>query len=460
MWVPDIAGANGPRYLALASAIAEAINSGELPAGTQLPPQRDLAKKLGVTVGTVGRAYTIIKRRELVCGEVGRGTFVRGHDDRTTTPSFIPERRTDTIDLIGVRIPVDEVVESVSRAISEIAQHTVLLPLSGYPPVSGYITHRAAGATWIKRRGLDVPPERIVACNGAQQAILCTLATLANQGAPIISECLTYSGMKSIAGLRSLELEGIEVDQEGMIPEALKERVTKTGGRIVFLQPTVHNPLGTSMSAARRQAIASIARTYDLTIIEDDAAGAGLSDQPPPIAAYAPERTVYITSLSKSVSPALRVGFIAAPPSIVERLSNMIYLLSLGASPLTLEVASLMIMNGSCDRISALNNQELVRRHGIVQEELAGLDVCNNRDAFFAWLRLPDQWTSAAYVEAAQRSGVSVVGADNFYIGATEPPRAVRLSLNPAPNVNSLIEGLRTLRRLIDERPAPKFAVV
>lgn len=460
MWVPDIAGASGPRYLALASAIADAINRGELPAGAQLPPQRDLAQKLGVTVATVGRAYNIIKRRELVCGEVGRGTFVRGREGRTRVANYLPERRSDMIDLIGMRVPTEEVAESVSQAMTEIAQQTVLLALSGYPPVAGYITHRAAGAAWIKRCGLDVPPERVMACSGAQQAIFCTLAALAHPGSPIVSETITYSGMKSIAALRGVAVEGVEVDEEGMIPDALSECLSKRGGRILFLQPTIHNPLGTSMPAARRQAIAAIARAHDLTIVEDDVAGAGLSDRPPPIAAYAPERTVYITGLSKAVCPALRVGFVAAPAAILERLSNMNYLLSLGASPITLEVASLMIMNGSCERIAALNRKDLARRHEIVRDELAGLDVRNNPEAFFAWLRLPRQWSSADYVEAARTSGVSLVGADNFHVGAGEAPRAVRLALNPAPSDETLIDGLRILRRLVDERPAPKLAVV
>ncbi len=102
----------------------------------------------------------------------------------------------------------------------------------------------------------------------------------------------------------------------------------------------------------------------------------------------------------------------------------------------------------------------LQRRHAIVRDELGALDIRNNPDAFFAWLRLPERWNAADYVEAARRSGVSVVGADNFHVGAGAPPRAIRLALNPAPNDNVLIEGLRVLRRLIDERPAPKLTVV
>ncbi|MCP5370612.1 MAG: PLP-dependent aminotransferase family protein [Hyphomicrobiales bacterium] len=458
--MPDISSIGGPRYLALASAIAEAINSGELPAGAQLPPQRELAEKLGVTVGTVGRAYMVVKKRELVSGEVGRGTFVRSHEEKNTFAYYMPERKPGTIDLVCFRMPVDQISDALANVVAEVADHTVLLPLIGYPPATGYITHRTAGAAWIKRSGLVVPPEHVIACSGGQQAILTAIMTLANFGGPFLSERLTYSGFKSIAALREIDLEGVEVDDEGMIPEALAEAAKRTGARVVYLQPTVHNPLGCSMPDKRRRKIAEVARAADLILIEDDVAAAGLTDRDPPIAAHAPERTIYITSLSKCVSPALRTGFMAAPSALIEQLSNTIHSLSLATSPLVLEAASLMIMEGVADDIARRNQQELVRRHKMAREELKGLQAKSNPDAFFIWLQLPDRWSSGEFAEAVQRAGVSVVRADNFSVGSTEPPRAVRMSLNPQTNLNVLTEGLRIVRRVAEERPSPWLAVI
>ncbi|WP_373086629.1 PLP-dependent aminotransferase family protein [Sneathiella sp.] len=460
MWVPDISNIGGPRYLALASAIAEAIDSGELVAGTQLPPQRDLSGKLGVTVGTVGRAYMLAKKRELVSGEVGRGTFVRPHDEKDTFANYLPERKPGTVDLACFRIPVNELADTLARVITGVADHAVLLPLIGYPPAAGYITHRTAGAAWIKRSGLKIPPEQVIVCSGGQHGLLAAIMTLANLPGPILSGRITYSGLKSIASLREIELEGVEMDSEGMIPEALAAAAEKTGGRVAYLQPTVHNPVGCVMSDKRRKKIAEVARIHDLILIEDDVAAAGLSDRGLPLAAYAPERTIYISSLSKCVSPALRVGFIGAPASFIEALSNTIHSLSLATSPLVMEAASLMIMDGTAGRIADRNNQELARRHELVRQELSGLDVNSNPAAFFAWLRLPDHWSSSEFADAVQKAGVSVVRSSNFMVGSDEVGNAVRISLNPQTNLGVLIDGLRIVRKIAMERPGPQLAII
>lgn len=460
MWTPDISGIGGPRYLALASAIAEAINSGELAAGTQLPPQRELAEKLGVTVGTVGRAYMVVKRRELVSGEVGRGTFVKKLEDKGAYANFLPERKPGTIDLACFRIPVDDIVSSLANSFAEVANHTVLLPLIAYPPASGFTTHRTAGAAWISRSGLNVPPERVIVCNGGQQALLTAIMTLASLGGPILSERLTYSGLKSIAALREIPLEPLEMDKEGILPEALEATHKKSNGRIVYVQPTVHNPLGCTMSMKRREKIAEIARAYDLIIIEDDVAAAGETERDVPIAALAPERTIYITSMSKCVSPALRAGFMAAPTALVEPLSNTIHTLSLANPPLIFETASVLIMDGVADKIAKQNNEELAIRHNLLMKELKGMNVSHNPAAFFAWLNLPDHWTSSEFSDAVQRAGVSVVQSENFNAGGGETPRGVRISLNPQTNMTGLKDALRIMRKVAEEHPSPRFAVV
>lgn len=460
MWVPNISAIGGPRYLALASAIAEAINSGELRAGTQLPPQRDLAEKLGVTVGTVGRAYMVVKKRELVSGEVGRGTFVRSHEGMNTFANYLPERKPGTIDLACFRIPVDEVSDALAKVIAGVADHTVLLPVIGYPPAAGFITHRTAGATWIKRSGLKVPPENVIVCGGGQQAILAVVMTLAGMGGPILCEEVTYSGLLSVAAMRELELCGVAMDAEGMIPEALAEASDRTGGRVVYVQPTVQNPLGTTMSSKRRSQLAEVARAKDLILIEDDVAAAGMTDREVPVAAYAPERTIYLTSLSKCVSPALRTGYIAAPASLVEAISNTIHSMTLANSPFVMEASSLLIMEGMADSIAERNNQELARRHKLALEELDGLNVKSNPAAFFVWLQLPQRWSSGDFVEIAQKAGVSVVRSSSFNVGPNEPPKAVRISLNPQTNLNALSDGLRLVRKVVEERPGPQVTII
>ncbi|MDO8877301.1 MAG: PLP-dependent aminotransferase family protein [Pseudolabrys sp.] len=458
MWKPDISKVDGPRYLALAGAIAEAIDSGHLSPGSQLPPQRDLAEYLGVTVGTVGRAYSIMKKRQLVSGEVGRGTFVCSTGE--AMPNFLPERLPGTIDFACYRSPVFDLSEQLTHALSQVTARAILMPFHKYPPAEGLLSHRTAGATWIRRTGLQVPPERVIACGGGQQALLMAVSTLVDPGEILLAEQLTYSGVNSIGALLDRQLSPVAIDDEGVIPDALEEAVAATGARCVYLQPTVHNPTTATMSEARRRRIADVARRLDLTLIEDDAAISGMTERPLPIANFAPERTIYISSFGKSVTPALRVAYVASPPALWERLVNSLHALTLANSPIPLEIASLMIADGSADAIARANLVELEKRNATALSLLTGWKVSSHPAAFFQWLHLPPPWTAADFCEAARREGVSVVPADNFTVGDGVPPRAVRISVNPAQKSNVLAKGIEILTRLAGQRPQPRQTVI
>ncbi len=459
MWKPDISKIEGPRYLALAGAIAEAIDSGHLSPGSQLPPQRDLALYLGVTVGTIGRAYNMVKKRQLVSGEVGRGTFVCGTGEATRL-NFLPERLPGTIDFACYRSPVFSLSEQLTHALAQVTSRAILMPFHKYPPAEGLLTHRTAGATWIRRSGLQVPPERVIACGGGQQALLMAISAMVGADDVLLAEELTYSGVNSIGALLNRQLSPVAIDEEGMIPEALEEAVAATGGRCVYLQPTVHNPTAAMMSEARRRRIADVARRLDLTLIEDDAAISGMTERPLPIAHYAPERTIYISSFGKSVTPALRVAFVACPAALWERLANTLHALTLANSPITLEIASLMIADGTADAIARANLAELAVRHAAALTHLSEWKVSSHPAAFFQWLHLPAHWSATDFCETARREGVSVVPADNFTIGDGVPPRAVRISVNPAQKTNVLAKGIEILTRVAHERPQRRPGVV
>lgn len=461
MWVPDISGFGGPRYLALSSAIAEAINSGDLPAGAQLPPQRYLAEKLGVTVGTVGRAYLVAKKRGLVSGEVGRGTFVLDRmDGSSSVGSFLPEQTPGTIDLVCFRIAGRDLADPISEAVANISGQAPLLRLKNYPPAAGYVSHRTAGAAWIKRSGLDVPADRIIVCAGGQQAILASVLALASSGGPILTEEMTYSGMKSIAALRDVELEGIAMDDEGMCPDALSQAAERSGAKIVYVQPTIHNPIGFSMSAERRKRIAEVAQQHDLILIEDDVVAAGIVDRDPPIAAIVPERTIYITSLSKCVCPSLRAGFMAVPPALVNQLSTVLHSMSLATSTFALEVASTLILNGSAHTLARRNAEDLAERHEIARRELSGLGMRSNPEAYYVWLDLPAHWTTSEFADAVLQSGVSIVRTENFSVARNAHHQAVRISLNPGSDLDVLTEGLRHIKRVFVTHPMPNLSVI
>jgi DNA-binding transcriptional MocR family regulator len=460
MWVPDLSKIAGPRYLAVASAIADAIDSGELPPGTQLPTQRELAKRLGITVGTIGRAYALARKRRLITGEVGRGTFVEGPRRDLAAARTIPAADPRTIDLGCYRSPVEGLSEALTQAFAEVADRTSLLPLHRYPPGTGFLSHRAAGAAWLARVGLNVPPQQVLLTAGAQQAIATAVATFCTGDDMILTEALTYSGLKAIAALQGVRLGAVAMDEEGMIPRALDAAAAATGAKVVYLQPSVHNPTTALMSQARREEIATIARKHELVLIEDDASAPALTDRPPPIATLAPEHVCYITSISKAISPAFRLGYIASSPPLIERLLNTFHAYALAVSPLIAEVVSLMIGNGAAERIARRNVAELKRWREIAEAELAGHDVRTRDGAFFLWLMLPEQWAADEFAAAANRQGVSVIPVESFATQRGSNVQAVRASVNPASNPDVLRRGLRTLVGLLQTRPRPHELII
>jgi DNA-binding transcriptional MocR family regulator len=460
LWVPDISHTDGPRYMAVAGAIVKAIDNGELPPGTQLPPQRDLAQKLGVTVGTIGRAYSIVKKRRLVTGEVGRGTFVVGDETERSSGRITPEPTAHTLDLVCYRSPLQGLNEAVAAGLVQLGEGATLPPIHKYPPNAGFITHRTAGATWISRYGMQVTPEQIVLTGGAQQGIMVALTTLCTAGDTVMTESLTYSGLRALAVMLGLKLRGIEMDAEGMIPAALVAACEKSDSRVLYLQPTLHNPTAAMMPLARRKRIVEIARKFNLTIIEDDAAASALRDRPAPVSALAPERSLYITSVSKSIGPAFRLGYIAAPIALQPRIANALHTMCLSVSPIVPELVASMIADGSAERIAENNLLELKERHRMALETLKGFTVRSHPAAPFMWILLPGDWDADSFAAAAKANGVSLVSADYFAVDRANVPAAIRISLNSGSSHQVLKQALSIGRSLLDKPPEPQALVI
>lgn len=474
-WVPVLERADGPLYLALAAAIQSAIASGELPPGFRLPPQRWLADALGITAGTVNRGYAIARERGLVTGEVGRGTFIReGERSIATVPPLPAPSRPATaeprlpapeplvarpVDLSCFRSPVAGLDAMLAPVFAEAALRAARLPLHRYPPVAGHRPHREAAARWLRRFGLEVPAERVMVTTGAQHAIFLTLKALTSPGDAVLTEAVTYSGVKTMAELLGLRLVGVPMDGEGLDPAALERLAGETRARLLVTQPSLHNPTVQRMPPERRQRVAATARAFDLTVVEDDTAAAALADRPPAIAALAPERSVFIASPAKCISPALRVGVLAAAPDLLERIEDTAHLGDLAIPPFAGELLAVMVEDGTADRVVAAYRAVMEERYAIAEAALRGQSYSGHPAAFHLWLHLPESWSARDFAVAAREEGILVVPADNFAVGDATP-RAVRVSVNGNATADELRRSMETLARLAGTRRRRLFTVV
>jgi DNA-binding transcriptional MocR family regulator len=457
VWVPELNGRGGPRYRAIADALADDIASGRLPAGTQLPTHRDLAFRLGVTVGTVTRAYAEAERRGLAGGEVGRGTFVQRQTDDpglmrsalSTEPAMAG--RAPAGPGAGI-IPMTTCAPRQAGAEAALAATMMALGAEGtfedllsYPPVAGLATHRAAGARWLARHHrVEVRPESLVMTLGSQNAMAVALATVARPGDVVLTEKLTYTGMKSLAAVLGLHLEGVALDGDGMLPDAFDAACRRLAPKALYIVPTLHNPTAAVMPEARRRDIAAIARAHGVMVIEDDVFGF-LVPGTTPICAMAPDITIFVTSLSKSVATGLRVGYAAVPPALLARVEGTVRAFNYSASPLPAEVASRWIVDGTADRLTADQCADAAARQALARSILPSSTVHGHPAGQHMWVSLPEPWRCDDFVAEVQRRGVAITGADTFTVGRTGAPHAVRVSLCMPRTHDDVTRGLTIL---------------
>lgn len=214
------------------------------------------------------------------------------------------------------------------------------------------------------------------------------------------------------------------------------------------------------MSAKRREAIAAVIRRHGLTAIEDDVHGRLATGAPAPLAAIVPESTYYVTSTSKTLAPGLRVGFVAAPPGMAERLAATVRITTWGAAPLTTEVVAEWIRNGAGESILAARRAEADARQQIAREVLDGGGARTSAGAYHVWMTLPGRWRSATFAGEARRTGAAVTAAEAFVVGEGDAPPAVRLCLGTPRSRADLLRGLRAVRQALESRPETALAIV
>ncbi|HOX25767.1 MAG TPA: PLP-dependent aminotransferase family protein [Candidatus Krumholzibacteria bacterium] len=459
IWRPEISERPGPRYKSIADAIGDDVSLGKLRPGDQLPTQRDLAEYLDLTLGTVTRAYKEAERRGLIQGEVGRGTFVcaeRDHHDPLLEPGREPAGMID----LGLNLPLYAEDPDLAGALRGLSKRRDLAGLLSYQPFTGNERYRRAGVEWIGRHGLAVEPEQIVITGGAQHAITVALSALCRAGDLVLTEALTYPGLKTAAKLLGVEVAPVAMDGEGILPAALDRAAQETGARVVYCMPTLHNPTTATMSRARRDAVAEVVARRQLQVIEDDVHGLLAAEPEPPLAGLVPERALYIASTSKVLAGGLRVAFVAAPPALVERLAFAVAA-SLWALPaLSVEVATLWIADGTAAAVTGRKRSEAAARQELARRVLPEARFRRTERSYFLWLELPEPWRSDRFARAARDLGVVVSPAEAFAAGRTPPPPAVRVSLSSPAGRGELEHGLRTLAGMLERGPAPEPAIV
>ncbi|MBS0122955.1 PLP-dependent aminotransferase family protein [Thetidibacter halocola] len=448
-----------PKYRAVAQAVETAVRQGRMTPGDRLPPVRDLAWRLGITPGTVARAYTILTDQGLAVAEVGRGTFIA--DPAIKPRALLPDppwsvEATETemrISLAAPKLPDCGQVQLVRDAFARLAEHPAQRLLN-YPSRSAFRPAREAALTWLSDTPMGaVEQEDLILSHGGQNGIgLVMQAVLRGPRPVVLVEDLSYPGFRRAADLLRAVVVPVPMDEHGLIPEALDAIAARHDAQLLCTSPEVHNPTSIVTPAYRREAIAEVARRRGFHVLEDDCyrigARVGIGYR-----ALLPEQGWLVASFSKAITPALRIGFVVAPQGARADLRRVAEHGFFGLAQPLADLAADVLSRPDLPRVLAAVREEYTRYVRVAVNQLGGHDLRWREDVPFLWLTLPAGWRAAQFVRAAEAAGVQLRAADDFAPRDGNAPHAVRIAVNAQVPLAAFEDAVGRIRALLENPP-------
>lgn len=451
----DLARSGESKYKILVKAIAGDIEQGVLANEQRLPPQRQVAVAMGISVQTVTNTYKELERQGLVRCEVGRGSFVsRRMSDRVA--NYIldsPERA--LVDLSIARIIITPEHGRFWRdTCAELSTEEEQPWIHACRPIAGFESHREAAVYWIGRQGLKVERDFLLITNGAAHGIFLALASLAGPDDVVLCEGVTDHGVIGNSQVLGFTLKGLEMDRYGINPEHFEDMCSNERITALVCTPNLNNPTTTLMPDARRREIADIARKFGVHIIEDDVYGPLLDEQrPPPISHYLPELSFYCTSMTKSVLTGLRIGYLVVPKRLALRTESILRVNSWMATPMVAEIAARWICDGRADTLVRLQRKLLNTRQAMVSEHLGEYVLGQHPNALNAWISIPHHWELDSLVRALRHKHIAVTSPDPFIVRGIPRPRAVRVCVGAECSDEEMRDALIGMREIFGQYP-------
>ena len=434
-------------YLKLADAIAAEIADGTLKPGDRLPPQRNFAYDRKIAVSTAGRVYAELLGRGLIVGEVGRGTFISGDAKRGAAAPGEPR---------GIRIDLEfnypmrsDQTALVARSLDGLEKPAALDIALRLATSIGSPALRSAAAAHLTQGAWSPASEQLVFTGNGRQSIAAALAAVVPTGGRCGVEALTYPFVKGIAARLGISLVPLLMDKDGVRPDSVQKAHREAQLSAIYVQPAIQNPLGMTMTAARRADLLRVVEKLGFPIIEDNVYG--FFGDEPPLAALAPDFCIVIDSLSKRVAPGLTVGFIVPPRRLRESVTASVRSGGWTASGFAFAAAQRLMSDGTVAELTRLRRLDARARQKLAINRLSGFELQTNEKCFHLWLTLPAHWRSQSFVAAAARRDIALTPSSAFAATPGHAPYAVRLAL-AAPAMDQLDSGLTTLASMLKAR--------
>ncbi|MBU3023438.1 PLP-dependent aminotransferase family protein [Aestuariibacter sp. A3R04] len=447
MWIPTIDHNSDQKlYQQISDAIVQAILNGELKRGEQLPTVRALASALHVTPGTINRAFDEVAGKGLLDKTQGKGTFVKAQKKARNISVTMVEGRNDVYDFTvnqPAQLDIDPLISRHVKAIAESANSALW---SQYGDTRGWLSHREVLAGWLNERGTEVDPAHLFLLNGAQQGLLSSLMLLCEKGDTVMVQETTFSGIRSIATLLDLNLHPVAMDDEGFDVNHFRQLCKHATSQVLAILPTAHNPTGKTLSLARREKLVKIARKYDIFIVEDDLY---LHHRPvTPLQALAPERTFYVSGMSKRIAPALRVGTLITPPQYTDAMTRIVQAQSWVMPSMMMEIAARLITSGDAAEIEHARRHDIETRLALAKRTLGEKRMQYDPANQHLWVKHSPRLENAEVIARLNQLGVDALPSVFFHI-TQKPSPHIRLCLGNMP-LKKLETGLEIIAKALN----------
>lgn len=449
-WKPDKQNVTHPYYQWLARDLEKSIRQGLLKEGTQLPPQREIADYLDVNYTTITRAYDICKKKGLIYGTIGKGTFVAPHSSGDTTLIAPTEESWIELGAINGFCEYSEPIEAATRSVIEKGY---LRSLYSYTQPAGQLHQRSAAVRWLEQLSVHTDVDHVAIFSGAQNALTVALISLFSPGDTIAVDTYTYSNFIELAKLLHIKLLPIKGDAEGMDPSELERQCIGRNVKGIYLIPTCANPTTRTIQIERRRALAKVIKTYDLLLIEDDIAAwleAAAGKLVVSFFSLLGGKSVYICGMTKSLCPGLRIAYMAFPESHKKELMHGLANVNIKTSAFDAEVITELVLNGSAYDIAQKKCQWAQKNNDLFERYFPEACPLTSPVSYYRWLPIETRKPYYAIEEELLRRHVRVYHSGRFAVAPEERPY-LRISLCSTPSQNRLEKGFSILRRYLDE---------
>ena len=474
-----------PVYLQISSALREQIFSGMLREGQSLPPEREMAHRLGVNRSTVVKAYQELKAQGLLHARVGRGTVVKiwesGEEETSlraepldwrslfNASSGIPEsffsemlsraNREGTISFASGFPDPDyfprEIVEDIQKNLHQESSGKLYLP----SPVEGYAPLRESIALLLGHRGMHVSSRNIMILSGSQQGLDYVARSFLSPGDVVLSEEPTFFGALEIFRAAGARVVGIPMDEEGIRGDLLEGAIRRHNPRFLYLLPTFQNPSGITMSLARRREVLEIAGASGIPLVEDDPYGELRyegSCLPSLKALDLRESVIYLSSFSKVLSLGLRVGWVVAPSPVIERFSRLKQITDLHVNTAAQMLLDAFLRQGHYgEHLSRIcrgyrEKRDLLEKNLRKHKREIPWSWKTPEGGFYIWCKLPEELSPRTFLSRGAVQEVAFFPGEAFYPDETGREKHIRLNFAHTA-LDRIEEGVARLARAAGE---------